>query len=218
MNFTEIIKKRFATKNYIDGEKISDADLKEILDASLLAPTALGAEQNRTIVYQEKSARENVSKFFLGTNVQKVETASALVVFVGQKKDYLLRNDAEKLKENMHFFDFSKPELKPILDGTVAWYNNPKSRNESLDLIGAGNKSSYLTLRATELGYDTTIMTGIDFDEYEKYLRDLNQLSEDERVVLAVVIGKADPDSEMNKIISSKKSRMKYEDFVTFVK
>lgn len=218
MNFTEIINKRYATKDYLDGNEIKKEDLTEMLEASRLAPTALGAEQNRVIVYTSSESRKAVSKYFLGGNVGKVENASALVVFLGQKKEYLLANNAENLIANMDFFDFSKPEMKPMLEGTIGWYNSDASRQETLDLIGAGNKSSYFTIKATELGYNTTVMTGIDFDGYEKFLLDNNEIKKGERVVLAVVVGKEDPNSELNKIISAKKNRMKFEKFATFKK
>jgi nitroreductase len=218
MKFTEIINKRFTTKDYVANTEIKSEDMKEILEASLLAPTALGAEQNRVLVFQTKEARENIVKYFAGTNGAKVENAGALILFIGQTKDHLLKDDAAVLKENMHFFDFTKPDFKPILDGTVGWYNYPASRHETLDLIGAGNKSSYLTLKATELGYNSTIMTGIHFNDFEKHLKEQNELAEGERIVLAVALGKADENSTMNKIISSKKNRMKFEDYVKFIK
>lgn len=61
MNFTELAKKRFSVRNY--SNKPVEADkLKEILETSMLAPTAKNQQPQRIYVLQSKEALDKLDK------------------------------------------------------------------------------------------------------------------------------------------------------------
>jgi nitroreductase len=218
MNFTELARKRHTTKVYKNTQEMPQDILDQLLEATSLAPTALGAEQARVIVARTKEAKEIVAPGFMGFNATKVLTSNATFIFVGQTKKYLIDDEAKHLKENISFFDLNSEMGKNTLSGTVGWYNNDASRSEFLDIIAAGNKSSYLTLKATELNLASTIMTGLNYDTMENILRDHNLLAEGERAILGVTVGTEDETNEINQNVKNHKLRKPTDQFAAEIK
>lgn len=61
MEFTEVIKNRYSCKKY-DGRKISDEQLKVILEAGRLAPTAKNTQEQHIYVVQSEEAIAKIDK------------------------------------------------------------------------------------------------------------------------------------------------------------
>lgn len=61
MNFTELAKKRFSVRNY-SNEPVEADKLKEILETSMLAPTAKNQQPQRIYVLESKEALDKLDK------------------------------------------------------------------------------------------------------------------------------------------------------------
>ncbi|WP_338970409.1 hypothetical protein [Spiroplasma endosymbiont of Labia minor] len=75
-----------------------------------------------------------------------------------------------------------------------------------------------LALCATDLGYGSTIMAGIKYNELTKTFKENNWLKENENICLAVLIGTNDDKSNLNRVIQNNKWRIPIEDLVTEIK
>ncbi|KAJ3616199.1 hypothetical protein Zmor_012010 [Zophobas morio] len=216
-NLTDLMNERFACKVFLDEGPINDADLKLILEASNLAPTAFGIDQCRVIVYRTKEGKDQFNPYLKMGNEIRVSTSSAFIIYVGQTKEALFANDEEVIKRNTPYFDFTTEKLKPFHDSLLASYAHPEGRAEFYDIIAVSNKSSYMTLKAKELGYDSVIMTGLDQVGMTEYLKSKNLLINGERVVLACAIGHADMKNYKNVRQSGTKNRVPYDVFATII-
>lgn len=61
MEFTEVIKERYSCKNF-DGRKVDEAQLKVILEAGRLAPTAKNFQEQRIYVVQSEEGLSKIDK------------------------------------------------------------------------------------------------------------------------------------------------------------
>lgn len=62
MNTTEAIRKRRSIRKYQSGETISDAEIKTILEAAMMAPSARNTRPWEFIVLKSKEARQKASE------------------------------------------------------------------------------------------------------------------------------------------------------------
>ncbi|KAJ3615822.1 hypothetical protein Zmor_012268 [Zophobas morio] len=216
-NLTDLMNERFAAKAFLNEGPINDDDLKLILEASNLAPTAFGIDQCRVLVYRTKKGKDQFNPYLKMGNEERVSSSSAFIIYIGQTKEALFANDEEVLKRNTPYFDFTNEKLKILHDALVASYEHPEGRAEFYDIIAVSNKSSYMTLKAKELGYDSVIMTGLDQVGMTEYLKSKNLLIEGERVILGCALGHADMENYKNVRQSSTKNRVPYDVFATIV-
>src|SRR5699024_8070679 len=100
MNFKELITKRHTSKEYLENVTITDEDLKDILEASNLAPTALGQDPTRVLYLREQSTKDEMSAFFAPANQPKVKNSAATFIYIGETPSALLANDNALLKQN----------------------------------------------------------------------------------------------------------------------
>lgn len=81
MNFTELAKKRFSVRKY-SGKAVEKEKLREILEVSMLAPTAKNQQPQRIYVLQSKEALDKLDKL---THCRY--EAPAVLLFTYNKKE-----------------------------------------------------------------------------------------------------------------------------------
>jgi nitroreductase len=152
------LKKRYAVKTFDKDKKISDDDLKIILEGGRLSPSSLGLEPWKFIVVENKEIRE---KMRLASHDQtKVTDASHLIVIA-------YRTDTEKLvseaiERTSKIQNRTKEQLAPLqkmLEGAMAMPDDVKKAwIKSQTYIPLG----IMTETASLLDIDNCPMEGFD--------------------------------------------------------
>ncbi len=164
-SLSEAIEQRRATPSF-DGEPIPDADLKQILEAGLSAPSGYNLQPWRFIVVRtpDQLRRLRSASF----NQAKVEEASAVIVACGDKDGWrtdmeemirmgreagMTENYAEQARDNIPEYLGNHPNL-------VAWLN----RHVMIAL-------TTMMWQAEVMGYDTAPMEGYESDKVCEVLK-----------------------------------------------
>lgn len=158
-----------ATRNYDSSFVIPENILEKIMESARRAPASFGFDLVDFIVLQNDE-KENIKDEFLDSNVQKVESASAIVI---------LKTKTEK------YFELNKPEFIKIHYGLYDDLNIDQwaSRSAYINL-------SFLLLAASSLEIDSLPMEGFK-KSINNYLIERNMMDETEKVSLVVCLGKS---------------------------
>lgn len=163
MNGQEIIKAmnwRFATQSFDSGKKVSDEDLKTILEAARLAPSSFGIEAWKFLVIENPEVRAKISE--VAWSQPKVTQASHLIV-VTRRTD-VRENITNELIERSSKVQGVAPEalngLRDMVSGAIA-------RRSDVELNVWIRNQAYIALgvmieTASLLGIDNGPMEGFD--------------------------------------------------------
>lgn len=146
MDFTDLAKKRFAVRKYLD-KPVEKEVLQQILEAGMMAPTAKNNQPQRIYVLQSEEALAKL--------------ASLTYCGYGAKTVLLFTYNQDE--------DWKNPLEKGIHSGV-----------EDVSIV-----ATYIMLRATELGVNTTWCNYFANGELEKTF----QLPKNEKSVLVMPIG-----------------------------
>lgn len=202
MNLDEIIKKRASVRKFT-GDEISNDDIRTIIDAARLAPSAKNLQNWHYIAIKNKEIKDGI------------------VSIVQQKNEYIASKmeDQEKAdtfrKFAKHFTFFSKDapvlfvvyaslylpsgynELVMIGEEKFAKEDLIDLRNPGLQSIGASVQNLYH--KAIDLGFAGCWLTSLNYaaKEIEEYLKDKN-IFDDKNFDIACLfaIGKQDGESK----------------------
>ncbi|MHB1701139.1 MAG: nitroreductase family protein [Acidobacteriaceae bacterium] len=163
---SEAIQQRRATPSF-DGSPIPAADLKQILQAGLHAPSGYNMQPWRFIVVQSPEQKKRLRT--ASYNQPKVEEASAMIVACGDADGFrtgdleeMLRlgrengmpeNYAEQAKNNIPHYLSTHPNM-------VMWLNRQV-------MIAF----THMMLMAEVMGYDTAPMEGFEQEKVREVLR-----------------------------------------------
>jgi nitroreductase/dihydropteridine reductase len=163
MNGQEIIKAmnwRFATQSFDSGKKVSDEDLKTILEAARLAPSSFGIEAWKFLVIENPEVRAKISE--VAWSQPKVTQASHLIV-VTRRTD-VRENITNELIERSSKVQGVAPEalngLRDMVSGAIARRSDAELnvwiRNQAYIALGVMIETASL------LGIDNGPMEGFD--------------------------------------------------------
>jgi nitroreductase len=152
------LKKRYAVKTFDVSKKVSEDDLKTILESGRLSPSSLGLEPWKFIVVTNKEIREKIKA--ASHDQTKIADASHLIVIA-------YRTDAENLvsesiERTAKIQNKTKEELAPLrkmLDGAMGMPEDiKKAWIKAQTYIPLG----VMIETASLLGIDTCPMEGFD--------------------------------------------------------
>lgn len=165
-SLTQAIKDRRATPSF-DGSAMPRADLRQILDAGLHAPSGYNMQPWRFVVVQSPEQKKRLRG--ASYNQAKVEEASAVIVACGDADGFrtgdleeMLRlgreggmpeNYAEQAKSNIPNYLSNHPNMPMWLNRMV--------------MIAV----THMMLMAEVMGYDTAPMEGFEEDKVHEVLR-----------------------------------------------
>lgn len=189
MSVEKAIKYRRSMQEFDQSKKISDENLNLILNAGRLAPSALGAEPTRVLVIRDPEIKAEIAKYgFQELNHKKVQTADSLILFVSKKGKYL--QDRDFLTKRLQRWNLSEQDLAFRV---AAYHNYLDTVNLGTDVYSANQAyiaMAYMSLQAAELGIDSIIMQGFDFDKLNQILADKGYLDgEAEAVYISLGLG-----------------------------
>ncbi|MCM3629379.1 nitroreductase family protein [Paenibacillus glycanilyticus] len=183
-SFTEVLTSRRSVRHYDPSFKISDEEIKEILELATKAPSSANTQSWRFLVVTDQALKDQLLP--IANNQQQVVDASAVVVILGDmefytklgeindaavKAGYMTQEIAQRFTENYQ-------KLFPSI---------PKDRLTEIVAFDAGLVSMQIMLAAKSKGYDTVPMGGYDRDK----LRTFFEIPDRYLPLLVLPIGKA---------------------------
>ena len=152
MEFSEIVTKRRAIKHYDPDHQITDAELREIFNKVVLAPSSFNLQHWRFVVVRHPALKAKLREVAYGQ--EQVQTASAVVVVLGKL-------DAHRDAPEIHA-DAPAEVQKALLPMIEQFYaDNPALRRDEA-IRSAALAAMTLMYAAGELGYATCPMIGFD--------------------------------------------------------
>lgn len=182
MEFKEIAKKRYATKNFT-GEKISKEKITELLEIIKLSASSFGLQPYKILVIENPELKEKIKP--LAFDQPQITTSSHLLVFCTDTK----------VKQRIDRYAEMISNGEPLSDGAKQYIEMMRYALESRsadDLNDWSARQIYIALGnaingAKSLGFDSCPMEGFDPIEVHKLL----ELDETNKPVVMVAVGVA---------------------------
>jgi nitroreductase len=177
MNTLEAIQSRRAIKHYDAGHRMSDAEIRQLLETAMLAPTAFNIQHWRFVTVLDPEVRKQIRA--AAWDQAQVTDASLLIVMCADKDAW--KKDAARYWKNapQPVQDFLVPAIGPYYEG-----REQVQRDECMRSCGLAGMTIMLTAKA--MGYDSCPMDGFDFEAVGKIIN----LPEDHVISFMIAVGK----------------------------
>lgn len=183
MEFTKLIDKRHSANNFIKEVKITEGDIRPILEDVKLTPSAFNLQHTEYIVVMDEDMKEKVRKAADGQ--YKVHAASAVILVLGDKEAY--KQTARINQGMMDLGIITDFELQGFVDNNTKFYMDRGEDFMKEDAIRNASLSAMVfMLAAKNRGWDTCPMIGFDQDK----MRALFNVPATHEIALMVAIGK----------------------------
>lgn len=176
MDVKKAIELRQSIRRYKEGD-VTDADLRQILDAARLAPSGKNLQNWHFMVIRRREVKEELGRVIL----EKNQAIAAAI----EEKDWEKGRRFRKFCDRFTMFYLSAPilvlvyscDVKPdgyeemkLIDTPYYELNRLFQRSPALMNIGAAMEN--INLRAIELGYGMCWMTGQNYaaEEIQQYI------------------------------------------------
>ncbi|MFT9820914.1 nitroreductase family protein [Lysinibacillus sp. NPDC056185] len=188
MEFAKLIDKRRSANNFIEGIKMSEEDIRPILEDVKLAPSAFNLQHADYIVVLDEEKKEKVREAAYGQ--YKVHSASAVILVLGDKEAY--KNTANLNQGMVDLGIINACELDNIVNENAKFYEERGEEFMKEEAIRNASLSAMLfMLAAKNRGWDTCPMIGFD----QQQMRALFNVPETYEIALMITIGKEKEDS-----------------------
>lgn len=183
MEFAKLIDKRRSANNFIEGIKMSEEDIRPILEDVKLAPSAFNLQHANYIVVLDEEKKEKVRDAAYGQ--YKVHSASAVILVLGDKEAY--KNTATLNQGMVDLGIINTCELENIVNENAKFYEERGAEFMKEEAIRNASLSAMLfMLAAKNRGWDTCPMIGFD----QQQMRALFNVPETHEIALMITIGK----------------------------
>ena len=205
----EAMKWRYAVQVFDQTKKISEGDLKTILESGVLTASSYGIEAWKFLVVENPEVREKLRE--AGYGQPKISEASHLIV-LARRTDMREKISQERIDRTAETFKVDVASLggfKDMIDGAIAMRND-----EALDSWAA--KQVYIPLgtmmeTASLLGIDNAAMEGFEPAKFDEILG-LKEKNLSVTVLLALGYRGQDEAASRPKV------RRNFDDVVEFIK
>jgi nitroreductase len=177
MNTLEAIQSRRAIKHYDADHRMSDAEIRQLLETAMLAPTAFNIQHWRFVTVLDPEVRKQIRA--AAWDQAQVTDASLLIVMCADKDAW--KKDAARYWKNapQPVQDFLVPAIGPYYEG-----REQVQRDECMRSCGLAGMTIMLAAKA--MGYDSCPMDGFDFEAVGKIIK----LPEDHVISFMIAVGK----------------------------
>lgn len=183
MEFAKLIDKRRSANNFIEGIKMSEEDIRPILEDVKLAPSAFNLQHANYIIVLDEEKKEKVREAAYGQ--YKVHSASAVILVLGDKEAY--KNTANLNQGMVDLGIINTCELENIVNENAKFYEERGEEFMKEEAIRNASLSAMLfMLAAKNRGWDTCPMIGFD----QQQMRALFNVPETHEIALMMTIGK----------------------------
>ena len=183
MEFAKVIDKRRSANNFIEGIKMSEEDIRPILEDVKLAPSAFNLQHANYIVVLDDEKKEKVREAAYGQ--YKVHSSSAVILVLGDKEAY--KNTANLNQGMVDLGIINACELENLVEENTKFYEERGEEFKKEEAIRNASLSAMLfMLAAKNRGWDTCPMIGFD----QQQMRALFNVPETQEIALMITIGK----------------------------
>ncbi len=183
MNTIDAVYQRRAVKSFDPDHKMSDAEERQLLEATIQAPTSFNIQHWRFVILRDPELRARIRKE-LGNDQAQMTDASLLVLFTADMKAWQ--------KSPERYWANAPREVAELLINWMGPFHEGREwlqRDEAQRSIGIAMQTMMLV--AQEMGYQSCPMIGFDIDK----VAELIQLPKDHVMGPMVAIGKGTKDS-----------------------
>ncbi|MBB5038986.1 nitroreductase family protein [Prosthecobacter dejongeii] len=177
MNTLEAITARRAIKHYDPTHQMTEAEIRQLLEAAMQAPTAFNIQHWRFVTVTDPELRKQIRT--VAWDQAQVTDASLLIILCADK-------DAWK-KDAARYWKGAPQPVQDILVPAIGGYYQDRAqvqRDECMRSTGLAGMT--LMLAAKAMGYDSCPMDGFDFDAVAKLIN----LPDDHLISFMIAIGK----------------------------
>ncbi|WP_330203241.1 nitroreductase family protein [Cyanobacterium sp. Dongsha4] len=178
MNTLEAIYQRRSVKAFDPNHKITPEEEKQLLEATIQAPTSFNIQHWRFVILRDPQLRQKIRQEY-GNNQAQMTDASLLILFTADVKAWQ--------KNPSRYWQNAPQEVADLLVNWIAPFHEGREwlqRDEAQRSIGMAMQN--LMLAAKDMGYDSCPMIGFDIEK----VAELVNLPEDYVIGPMVAIGK----------------------------
>jgi nitroreductase len=182
MDVFEAIETRRAIKKFDSTYKMSQIDVKKLMEHVILAPTSYNQQNWRFVISTDQDVKEKISIAARGQAQPK--DGSLVVVLCGNM-------DAWKTEPLRYWKNHPSEKQETVKAALERKYDgNPQNlRDEAVRSCGMAAQT--IMLAAKQMGLDSCPMVGFEYDE----LANVINLPENHMIVMMVVVGKRAQDA-----------------------
>lgn len=177
MKTLEAIQSRRAIKHYDPAHRMTETEIRQLLEAAMQAPAAFNIQNWRFVTVLDPEVRKQIRA--AAWDQAQVTDSSLLIVLCADK-------DAWK-KEPARYWVNAPQAVQDFLVPAIGQYYEGRDqvqRDECMRSCGLAGMT--LMLAAQSMGYDSCPMDGFDFDAVAKIIK----LPEDHVISFMIAIGK----------------------------
>ena len=177
MDTLEAIRTRRAIRTYDPDHTISDAELRTMLSAARMAPSAFNIQHCRFVVVRDPALRRELRA--VAWDQAHVTDASVLIVVCADR-------DAWK-KNPARYFNGAPEDVKQMMVEKIhSYYEGREWVQQDETMRSSGLAAQTLMLAAADMGYQSCPMDGFDYEAVGRLIN----LPPNHVVAMFVVIGK----------------------------
>lgn len=173
----EAVKARRSVKVFDPSHRMSDAELRHLMEHAILAPTAFNLQHWRFLRVADPELRRRIRA--AAWDQPQVTDASLLMVIALDTKAWE--------KEPARYWRNAPADVQDFVVGAIgAFYRGREQVQRDEAMRSCGLVAQTLMLLAKEMGYDSSPMVGFDFDAVARLIN----LPADHSIGMMLAIGK----------------------------
>jgi nitroreductase len=177
MQVSEAINVRRAVKAFDAANRMSQAEIDQLMGLAMLSPTAFNIQNWRFVLVTDPALRRQVRE--VAWNQAQVTDASLLIVLTADLKAWE--------KDPQRYWRLAAQPLRDyLLPAIDQYYRGREQVQRDEAMRSCGMAAQTLMLAAQEMGYDSCPMDGFDFDAVGKLIN----LPDNHAVAMFVAVGK----------------------------
>lgn len=178
MDFFEAVQQRRSVKHYDPSYRMSDVEINQLLEQTILSPTSFNIQNWRFVVVQDSDIKQQLRA--AAWDQAQVSEASIVIVLCADLKSW--QKDPERYWRNApeETQQMIVPIIKSFYDG-----KEQLQRDEAMRSCGIAGQTIMLTAKA--MGYDSCPMIGFDPEKVAEIIH----LPPDHVISFMIAVGKA---------------------------
>lgn len=177
MNTLEAIQSRRAIKHYDPAHRMTEAEIRQLLETAMQAPTAFNIQHWRFVAVTDPEVRQQIRA--VAWDQAQVTESSLLIVMCADLH-------AWKKDPARYWKDAPQPVRDFLVPAIGQYYEGRGQVQRDECMRSTGLAGMTIMLAAKEMGYDSCPMDGFDFDAVAKIIK----LPEDHVISFMIAVGK----------------------------
>ncbi|MCV0393216.1 MAG: nitroreductase family protein [Nitrosopumilus sp.] len=177
MDTIDAIKQRRSIKSFDKNHKMTEDEIKQLLELAILSPTSYNIQNWRFVIITEQTIKDKLSELSYGQ--LQVSEASLIIILCADLNSW--NKNPERYWANIP--EESRNSLVASLKNS---YKDKTELQRDEAMRSCGMAAQTIMLAAKSMGYDSCPMKGFDYDAVGKMIN----LPSDHLISMMVVVGK----------------------------